>query len=240
MNYQTLLVILAHPDDESFPIGGTLAKYAAEGARVVLVSATRGEAGIRGLTPESAGEIRARELQQAAKTLGVSEVRFLGYRDGELSIINLEEIRLQVMGLIREIDPQVVITFGPDGISGHPDHITMHEIVTQAFDQVQPAACLYYITPSEATLQGCGVVPSPQTAGGPVAAIDVGEHLLTKVRAMQCHASQRPPFSGSPEEEVARMACHEYFTLVRPHVAETSFSDLFIPVSDAHNQKGKQ
>lgn len=236
MNHQTLLVILAHPDDESFPIGGTLAKYAAEGARVVLVSATRGEAGIRGLTPESAGEIRARELQQAAKTLGVSEVRFLGYRDGELSIINLEEIRLQVVGLIREIDPQVVITFGPDGISGHPDHVAMHEIVTQAFDQVQPAACLYYITPSEATLQGCGVVPSPQTAGGPVAAIDVGEHLLTKVRAMQCHASQRPPFSESPEEEVAHMACHEYFTLVRPHVEETSFSDLFISVPEAHKE----
>ena len=240
MSEQTLLVILAHPDDESFPIGGTLAKYAAEGARVVLVSATRGEAGIPGLTSEAAGKIRTRELRQAAKTLGVSDVRFLGYRDGELALAELEEIRGQLVGLIREIDPQVVITFGPDGISGHPDHITMHEIVTQAFDQTQPTACLYYITPSEATLQGCGVVPLPQKAGGPVAAIDVGEYLLTKVRAMQCHASQRPPFSGSPEEEAARMACHEYFTLVRPHVEETSFSDLFIPVPDAHNQKGKQ
>jgi LmbE family N-acetylglucosaminyl deacetylase len=234
MSHQTLLVVLAHPDDESFSIGGTLAKYTAEGTRVVLVSATRGEAGIRSLTLESAGEIRARELQQAAKTLGVSDVCFLGYRDSELVLADPAAIRSQVANLIREIQPQVVITFGPEGISGHPDHITMHEAVTQAFDQAQPAACLYYIAPSEATLEGCGVAPSSQKAGGPVAAIDVAEHLLTKVRAMQCHASQRPPFSGSPEEEVARMACHEYFTLARPHVKETSFSDLFAPVPDAH------
>jgi N-acetylglucosamine malate deacetylase 2 len=232
MSQQILLVILAHPDDESFPIGGTLAKYAAEGVRVVLVSATRGEAGIRGLTPESAGEIRARELQQAAKTLGISAVRFLGYRDGELSLVDPAAIRSQVANLIREIQPQVVITFGPDGISGHPDHIAIHEIVTQAFDQVQPVACLYYIAPSGATLQGCGVVPSPQKVGGPVAAIDVGEYLLTKVRAMQCHASQHPPFAGPPEVEAARMACHEYFTLVRPHLKEVSCSDLFAPVPD--------
>jgi LmbE family N-acetylglucosaminyl deacetylase len=97
----------------------------------VLASATRGEAGIPGLTPEVAGKIRTRELQQAAKTLGVSEVRFLGYRDGELSIINLEEIRLQVVELIREIRPQVVITFGPDGISGHPDHIHVNPVEVQ-------------------------------------------------------------------------------------------------------------
>jgi LmbE family N-acetylglucosaminyl deacetylase len=238
LSNQTLLVILAHPDDESFPIGGTLAKYAAEGARVVLVSATRGEAGIPGLTPESAGAIRARELQRAAETLGVSDVRFLGYHDGELALADPAAIRARVVELIREIQPQVVITFGPDGISGHPDHVTIHKVVTQAFDQVRPAACLYYITPSEATLQGCGVVPSPRKAGGPVAAIDVAEHLLTKLRAMQCHASQHPPLSGSPEEEAARMACHEYFTLVRPGVKETSFSDLFAPVPNMHINKG--
>jgi LmbE family N-acetylglucosaminyl deacetylase len=240
MSNQTLLVVLAHPDDESFSIGGTLAKYAAAGVRVVLVCATRGEAGIEGVDLESAGEIRTRELQQAAGILGINEVRFLGYRDGELSFANLEVILAQVAKLIREIEPQIVITFGPDGITGHPDHITIHKVTTQAFDQAQPAACLYYIAPSEATLEGCGMAPSSQKAGGPVAAIDVAEHLLTKVRAMQCHASQRPPFSGSPEEEVARMACHEYFTLARPHVKETSFSDLFAPVPDAHTQKGKQ
>jgi LmbE family N-acetylglucosaminyl deacetylase len=72
---------------------------------------------------------------------------------------------------------------------------------------------LYYIAPSEATLQGCGVEASTEIAGGPVAAIDVGDHLVKKVRAMQCHSSQNPPFSGNPEEEASRMACHEYFTL---------------------------
>ena len=230
---RTLLVILAHPDDESFPIGGTLAKYAAQGVRVVLVSATRGEAGIPGLTPESAGEIRMRELLQAARTLGVSEVRFLGYRDGELALADSKTVQAQVADLICEIQPQAVITFGPDGVSGHPDHIAIHRIVTRAFDQVQPAACLYYIAPSEATLQGCGVVPPPHRAGRSVVAVDVAAHLLTKVRAAHCHTSQHPPFAGPPDEQAAHMACHEHFTLARPRQAPASFSDLFAPALDA-------
>jgi LmbE family N-acetylglucosaminyl deacetylase len=236
MSEQKLLVILAHPDDESFSIGGTLAKYATAGVHVVLVCATKGEAGIEGLDPESAGEIRTRELQKAAIMLGICEPRFLGYRDGELALAKNERIVAQVAKLIREIEPQIVITFGPDGITGHPDHIAIHKVTTQAFDQVQPTACLYYIAHSEATLQGCGVAPSPQTVGGPVASIDVAEHLLTKVRAAQCHASQHPPFSGPPEEEATRMACHEYFTLVRPSVAETSFSDLFAYAPETHKE----
>ena len=81
---RSILVILAHPDDESFPIGGTLARYSAEGTRIVLVSATRGEAGIPGLAAERVGQIRERELLAASQILGLTEVRFLGYMDGEL------------------------------------------------------------------------------------------------------------------------------------------------------------
>lgn len=233
MNEHTMLVILAHPDDESFPIGGTLAKYAAEGARVVLVSATRGERGIPGLDAQLVGALRTRELLRAAKTLGVTEVRFLGYCDGELSAIDSYEIQKKISELIHEIRPQVVITFGPDGISGHPDHIAIHQAVTRAFEDARFSACLYYIAPSEATQQGCGIAPAPREMGRSVAAIDIAEHLLTKVRAAQCHTSQHPPFSDSPEEEAARMACHEYFDLVHPHVEEATYSDLFAPVLPA-------
>jgi N-acetylglucosamine malate deacetylase 2 len=210
---RSMLVILSHPDDESFPIGGTLAKYAAEGVEIKLVCATRGEAGIPEMQPEQAGQVREAELRQAARVLGVQEVQLLDYLDGTLDQADPEEIVEQLVQVIRQVRPQAVITFGPDGISGHPDHLAVHFAATAAFERAKVEARLYYIAPSEATLQGCGVVPSAEAAGGPVAAIDVSEHLVTKVRAMQSHSSQNPPFPGLPEEEAERMACHEYFTL---------------------------
>ncbi len=92
---QSLLVILPHPDDESFPMGGTLAKYAANHTRVMLVCATRGEADIEGLAPEETGKIREGELRRAASALGLDEVRFLDYRDGTLAQVNAEEFKEQ-------------------------------------------------------------------------------------------------------------------------------------------------
>lgn len=223
----SLLVILAHPDDESFPMGGTLAKYAAEGVRIILICATRGEAGIPGLSLQAAGKIRERELQAAAKTLGLAEVKFLGYHDGQLAQAEPEQIVGQLVKIMQEVRPLAVITFGPDGISGHPDHVAIHRFTTQAFDRARLSGRLFYLAPSEATLQGCGVMPSQEIAGGPVAGIDVADYRVTKVRAMQCHASQKPPYPGSPEQEAARLACHEYFTLARPQGWPTDSTDLF-------------
>ncbi len=125
-----LLVILAHPDDESFPMGGTLARYAADGVPVTLLCATRGEAGIPGLPPEMAGQVRQRELLAAAGTLGITEVRFLGYRDGQLAQADQESVVARLAAVMREIRPTAVITFGPDGITGHPDHIAIHQMTT--------------------------------------------------------------------------------------------------------------
>jgi LmbE family N-acetylglucosaminyl deacetylase len=232
MNDRRLLVILAHPDDETFPMGGTLAKYATEGARVTLICATRGEAGILGLSPEQAGQVREGEMRAAAQTLGVTDVRFLNYRDGELAQADADQVAAELAAVMRELQPQAVVTFGPDGISGHPDHVAIHRLVTLAFDRAAIPTTLFYIAPSEATWQGCGAIPSQESAGGPVAAIDVGAYLITKVRAMQCHASQDPPYPGAPEEEAARLACHEYFTLARPsgHYADTI--DLFAALKE--------
>lgn len=224
MTVHAILVVLAHPDDESFPIGGTLAKYAAEGVPVTLLCATRGEAGIPEVSPDVAGSVRQAELLAAAEVLGITEVRFLGYRDGELAQADQESVITQLIAAMQEIQPSAVITFGPDGISGHPDHVAIHQLTTLAFDRAGVAANLLYIAPSEATRQGCGVVPSQEIAGGPVAMIDVGAYLVTKIRAMQCHASQNPPYPGSPEEEAARLTCHEYFTLARPMVNDSDIS----------------
>lgn len=229
----SLLVILPHPDNESFPMGGTLAKYAANHTHVTLVCATRGEAGIEDISPEEAGKIREAELRCAAAELGLNDLRFLDYRDGTLAQTNPEELIHHLSDLMREIRPSAVLTFGPDGISGHPDHVTLSVRVTQAFDRTAlPAARLYYLAPSEATLQGCGVTPSQEVAGGPVASIDITEYRLPKWRAMQAHASQNPPFQGNPEEQIENLACHEYFTLARPSGKFADTQDLFAPLKE--------
>ena len=225
---RSLMIILAHPDDESFTIGGTLAKYAVEGARITLISATKGELGILGTTPEETGIIRHKELLEAAKMLGISDVRFLGYQDGDLSSANQQEIIAKLISLLQTEQPQVVITFGADGISGHSDHIAISQFVTKAFDQSGIKTRLYYISPSDATLQCCGVPPSTVIPAGIVVGIDIEKYLETKVCAIQCHCSQKHLFLGAPKEEVMRMACHEYFTLVRPpFINDMDLHDLF-------------
>lgn len=230
---QSLLVILPHPDDESFPMGGTLAKYAANHTHVMLVCATRGEAGIEDASPEEAGKIREAELRRATAELGLDDLRFLDYRDGTLAQADPEELIHHLSSLMREIRPSAVLTFGPDGISGHPDHVTLSVRVTQAFDRAAlPTSRLYYLAPSKATLQGCGVTPSQEAAGGPVASIDVTEYRLPKWRAMQSHASQNPPFQGNPEEQIENLACHEYFTLARPSGKFADTQDLFAPLKE--------
>jgi LmbE family N-acetylglucosaminyl deacetylase len=228
MNERTMLVVLAHPDDESFAIGGTLAKYAAEGARITLICATRGEAGIPWTSPPATATIRERELRAAAAILGIAEVRFLDELDGMLFKADHTRITERLTTAMRELHPQVVITFGPDGISGHFDHLVMHHATTAAFDEAGlDDAQLFYIAPSEATRQGCGVILATDVASEPVTAIDIGAHLVTKVRAIQCHASQQPPFAGPPEEAAKGLVCHEYFTLARPIDAPAELTDLF-------------
>jgi len=219
----SLLAIFAHPDDESNAAGGTLARYAREGVDVTLVSATRGELGIPGLAPESAGAVRERELRAAATALGARDVRFLGYRDGELARVDEKEAVARIVALLREFQPQVVITFGPDGISGHPDHVAVSRWVTAAFDASSAAQKLYYVAPSSATQQACGVPPPRELVGGPVATIDVSQDLQAKARAMECHVSQSPP-----SEDAANLECHEYYRLAHSHVsAMKDETDLF-------------
>lgn len=225
---KNLLVILPHPDDESFPMGGTLAKYAADHTRVTLVCATRGEAGIKGLSPQETALIREAELCRAAAMLGLAKVRFLDYEDGTLTQVDPGEFIKRLMDILEEMHPNVVLTFGPDGISGHPDHVTLSARVTEAFDQAKLSnARLFYLAPSEATLQGCGVVPDQDIVQVPVASIDISDYRYPKLLAMQSHASQNPPFTGIPEQEINKLACHEYFTLARPVQNYSTMEDLF-------------
>jgi LmbE family N-acetylglucosaminyl deacetylase len=145
----TLLAVLAHPDDETFGTGGTLALYASRGVVVHVVCATRGEVGM--VTPEmlhghaSVAELREEELRCAGIHLGLAGVHFLGYRDSGMAgspdndhpqaLVRapVEEVAGRVLTWIRKLRPQVVITFDPVGGYHHPDHIHIHQATVRAF-----------------------------------------------------------------------------------------------------------
>src|SRR5215208_4101322 len=132
-----LLAIFPHPDDETLGLGSTLARYAAEGAETYLVCATRGERGwfdSEGPDPglEGVARIRAAELHCAAEHLGLHEVSFLDYLDGDVDQANPREIIGKIVAHIRRIQPHIVITFGPDGAYGHPDHIALSQFTNGA------------------------------------------------------------------------------------------------------------
>jgi LmbE family N-acetylglucosaminyl deacetylase len=148
---KTILAVLAHPDDESFGLGGTLALYASQGYDTYLVCATRGEVGtvdeqyLNGY--KDIAELRTDELMRAAKHLGLKGVFLLGYRDSGMpgtddnkhpdAQVNhpIDEVAGRVAKYIRELKPDVVITFDPIGGYKHPDHIHTHRATVLAFEK---------------------------------------------------------------------------------------------------------
>jgi LmbE family N-acetylglucosaminyl deacetylase len=150
-----ILSVLAHPDDETFGMGGTLAFYASQGVEVHLICATKGEAG--DVTPEllkdydSIADRRESELRCAADTLGLKKVTFLGYRDSGMNgskdnqnpnaFINapFEEVVGKIVSYIRDFKPDVVLTFDPVGGYHHPDHIYIQKATVAAFEAASDA-----------------------------------------------------------------------------------------------------
>jgi len=132
-----LLGVYAHPDDETFCAGGTLAKYAAAGADIMVVSMTQGEAGqirnARAATRRTLGQTRAQELQRACHELGVQHALCLDYGDGKLQELKQRTLVGKVTEIIRAFRPDVVLTFGEDGVYGHPDHIAVGAATDVAF-----------------------------------------------------------------------------------------------------------
>ena len=132
-----LLAVFAHPDDESMGMGGTLAKYSAEGVDTHLVCASRGEVGWFGPEeqnpgPERLGQLREKELSNAVKELGMKSLHFLDYIDGSVDKADHAEAIDRIVTHIRRIKPQVIVTFPPDGNYGHPDHIAVGQFTSAA------------------------------------------------------------------------------------------------------------
>jgi LmbE family N-acetylglucosaminyl deacetylase len=208
-----LMCILAHPDDESLGTGGTLAKYAGEGVETYLVTATRGERGrfhdgAQRPTDDIVGATRELELRAAAKELGVQEVVLLGYPDGALDTVDPAIAQDAIAGHLRRIRPHVVITFGPEGAYGHPDHVAISQLVTAAVVRAADRECavakLYYIAWSAqtwaayqtalkkltSTVDGVErqVIASPDWAI--TTRVDTSTVWPSVWRAVQCHQTQ--------------------------------------------------
>jgi LmbE family N-acetylglucosaminyl deacetylase len=224
-----LMAVLAHPDDESLGVGGTLAKYASEGVEVFLVTATRGDGGrFRGHRagehqhpgPAALAAIRETELRAAAQVLGVREVSLLDYHDQHLDRAHPHDAVGRIVRELRRVRPDVVLTFGPDGAYGHPDHIAVSQFTTAAVvaaadasfvsEALEPdvpphsVSKLYYIAWPESTWRAYesaigalsssvdGVVrhSTPWPEWAITTDVDTRHVWSTVWRAVSCHESQ--------------------------------------------------
>jgi N-acetyl-1-D-myo-inositol-2-amino-2-deoxy-alpha-D-glucopyranoside deacetylase len=207
----SLLAIFAHPDDESLACGGLLAWCAHLGASVSVCCATGGElgstAGMCASPPPEPADIRRvrlGELRNAARTLGVTNLVVLDHEDGMLPWIGAEQLEADLGSTIRRLHPDVVITFGDDGLYGHPDHVAIHERTTASVAALgNDAPALYYVTMPIGAMRavaqhvamadkilGIEVDAFGTCAAAATLVVDVGPFAASKLAAIKCHRTQ--------------------------------------------------
>jgi LmbE family N-acetylglucosaminyl deacetylase len=206
----TILAVWAHPDDEVYLSGGLMAAAVDAGGRVVCVTATKGE---RGTTdpvrwpPDRLAPVREAELAASLALLGVTDHRFLGYPDGACEAVAPGEAVDRLAAIIAEVRPDTVLTFGPDGMTGHADHRAVSEWTTSAVGRGDPATAplLLYATHTDSWCdhfdglhRTLDVFPPglPPRAGIDEVAVDLflaDELLDRKLAALRAHASQVEP-----------------------------------------------
>ncbi|WLW52416.1 N-acetyl-1-D-myo-inositol-2-amino-2-deoxy-alpha-D-glucopyranoside deacetylase [Streptomyces sp. YU58] len=280
-----LLLVHAHPDDESINNGATMARYAAEGARVTLVTCTLGEHGevippeLAHLSGAALGEYRLRELAQAMRALGVEDFRQLGgagrYRDSGMMGLpdnddpacfwqaDVEEAAASLVEVIREVRPQVLVTYDPNGGYGHPDHIQAHRVAMRAAELAEEAglgiAKVYWNrVPRSVAEEAFARLGRelPELPFAKAAVIDdvpgvVDDERITteidgtahgtgyaaaKAAAMSAHATQitvAEPYFLLSNELAQPLFTTEYYELVRGERAGEKETDLFAGVHGA-------
>jgi LmbE family N-acetylglucosaminyl deacetylase len=143
-----VLCIFAHPDDESFGPGGTIYIWAKKGIRIHLLCATRGQAGVNHTSKKTA-IVRSRELRNASKILGIENVSFLNFIDGAISNKDLPFLMKKIKSKILSFQPDTLMTFNLNGVSGHIDHVSVASAVTKVFNDTGFAKKIYYFTESK-------------------------------------------------------------------------------------------
>ena len=248
-----LLVVLAHPDDESFACGGTIARAAASGCDVTLVCVTRGGSGLSQPSTEELREAlmqqRVRELQQACRVLGVSRVEVLGYVDGAVKWADPGTLEQQIAAAVAATRPHAVITFGPDGLYWHADHIAVGARTRAALEIAGGVeTALYHVhldrdavagflgavrrshPEADESLWGVPAGAFGLLAPSPTLVVDVRPWIDVKLAALRCHASQlgpTHPLMLTDAETAARWLGREYFRLAPESPSDRSFLDGF-------------
>jgi N-acetylglucosamine malate deacetylase 2 len=235
---RTVLAIFAHPDDESLACGGTLARLADAGVRVVVLCGSRGESGSISdpalVADGDLGAVRTRELRDAAAVLGIEDVIVLSHPDGELRWDDVPEFHAEIVEAVKRYRPNAVITFAEDGLYWHLDHIGVHERTYTAVKSFGPLAPpLYYVTLPKGIMRS--LVEAAHAKGGAPAdssfwgiepdafgdgaipatfAIDVRDWVPRKLEALRCHRTQMGasnPIAWIDEEDARRWLGAEYF-----------------------------
>jgi N-acetyl-1-D-myo-inositol-2-amino-2-deoxy-alpha-D-glucopyranoside deacetylase len=236
---RTVLGIFAHPDDESLACGGTLARLADAGCRVIIVCASHGEAGScsdPALVPDgNLGNVRVRELRDAAAVLGAAEAIVLDHPDGDLRWDHVPELHAEIVDLIQRYRPDAVITFAEDGLYWHLDHIGVHErTYTAVLSLGVDAPPLYYVTmqhgvmrevvaaahakggaPPDSSFWGIAADAFGDGANPPTFVIDVRDWAVRKLAALRCHRTQmgpNNPIAWIDDDEARRWLGVEQFT----------------------------
>ena len=230
----TVLAVWAHPDDESLLAGGLLAGFARRGGRLVTVTATAGEHGLHDGRPASPGrlaEVRVRELDEALNLLGGEPAIHLGYADGECDQVS-EHLAAHLIGrVIDDVDADLVISFGPDGVTGHPDHRAVGRWVRRAVADRGDATPLItvanHLVWSDRVIDGLDSIgafwsghPHRRPVGEPLVGVVVPlcRALTTaKLAALWSHTSQVGPTAATLGHDGLRAAAAtEYFIAANP------------------------
>ena len=233
-----LLAVLAHPDDESFRCGGTMALLAQRGVRVHVLTATRGGAGSCGNPPlcsvDELPDVREHELRCACAVLGIEPPLLLDYRDGALADVDEEEAVAQVVAVIRKLLPQVLLTWPPDGLSGHPDHTAVSHWTSLAFRQAaalgpDAPAALYHLSVSRSVAQALGLshlhaLPDDQVT----LTVNVSPVWEQKLAALHCHRTQVGTSTSlaAPEDKQRLFLGTEHFRLDEARKGQDFLRDL--------------
>lgn len=185
-----ILCVFAHPDDEAFGCSATLARYAAQGVAVHLLCFTPGQHGERLeplASPEDVGALRVRELMASARVIGARETQTLDYVDGRLGEAPVSELASIVGGCIERVRAAAVITFGPLGVTRHPDHIAVHHAVLEAVHRVSEPPAVFYFVPE-------GAIDDLKLEGPETQAthrVPTDGFVDVKLTSLAAHSSQR-------------------------------------------------
>jgi len=219
----TLLAVFAHPDDETFRCGGTLALLAQRGVRVHVLTATRGQGGSCGdpplCAPDELPAVREQELRCACSALGIARPILMDYPDGSLAEVNEEEAVDRITAVIQELQPQVLLTWPSDGLSGHPDHVAVSRWTTLAFERAEalgpdaPVA-LYHLAVPRSVADTLGLARLHAIPDAEISlTVDVTPIWRQKWAAIRCHRTQAggSPILAAPEEKRRLFLGKEHF-----------------------------